>query len=213
MQLDQNQQPSLILAENSNESINQENNIAPSPKSEEINFNIMNITKKSSTEQTKNENDENKKTEELSTKIEDKNEMPGNEIKNNKKNSLINYMNTMPSPYVQSLDNSIKNLFPKKSPVVNPKSFEYNEDNLNYEFDLNELSRISHDEDNLSALDKLSEFEAATKENSFSLRPNSSRLNLPSQKNEEKKESPLQNALTINQNEKGIYYLYYQLYN
>jgi len=199
----------LISTENSNTSLNQDNNIAPSPKNEDIDLEIMNAIKKSST---KNEDNENKNIENLSTKIEDINKLSGNEIKNNKKNSLNNYLNTMPSPNVQSLDNSIKNLFPKKSPNDNTKSFEFTDENINYEFDLNELSRISNDNDNLSALDKLSEFEAATKENSFSLRPNSSRLNLPSNKNEEKKESPLQKTLTINQNEEGIYYIWLFIY-
>ena len=199
----------MISTENSNTSLNQDNNIAPSPKNEDIDLEIMNAIKKSST---KNEDNENKNIENLSTKIEDINKLSGNEIKNNKKNSLNNYLNTMPSPNVQSLDNSIKNLFPKKSPNDNTKSFEFTDENINYELDLNELSRISNDNDNLSALDKLSEFEAATKENSFSLRPNSSRLNLPSNKNEEKKESPLQKTLTINQNEEGIYYIWLFIY-
>ena len=119
-------------------------------------------------------------------------------------------MNTMPSPYVQSLDNSIQTLFPKK--IVNNnnnnKPLEITEEKENYEIDLNELSRISHDDDNLSALDKLSEFEAATKDNSFSLRPSSSKLTLPNRKNEEKRvssPSPLQASLTLDHKEEGIY--------
>lgn len=117
----------------------------------------------------------------------------------------------MPSPYVQSLDNSIQTLFPKK--IVNNnnnnnKPLEITEEKENYEIDLNELSRISHDDDNLSALDKLSEFEAATKDNSFSLRPSSSKLTLPNRKNEEKRvssPSPLQASLTLDHKEEGIY--------
>lgn len=127
-------------------------------------------------------------------------------ITNKKRESLNIYNeNTMPSPFVQSLDNSIKTLFPKKNTENNNKSFEVNNEKINYEINLNDLSNIS-DNSNLSALDKLSEFELATKENNFSLRPSSSKLNLPSQKKEEKKQSPLQTSLTLEENLESIIY-------
>jgi len=208
-QIEETQSTVALPEINANQSINEENISVKSPKNEDIKFEQSNMAKPI-IEIKPEESIKQKEEEPINDSIKDNKEdsklsVADIHITNKKRESLNNIYNenTMPTPYVQSLDNSIQTLFPKKNIENKNKNLEVVNENLNnYEITLDDISHVSND-DNLSALDKLSEFEAATKENNFSLRPSSSRLNLPSQNNEEKKQSPLQTSLTLDQNSKG----------